>query len=512
MKLSKCLSALLSFFIVLITCFVYVPRTVGTQPGSNETVDTIEVLIHLVERADIEAGLSHAEVTQVLQRTAEISQASLLEYLEEKEAESRASYIESYYIVNVVYAEIVPDLLKTLENRPEVKKVYLNEVIRLDRVPSSAVGLLFQEGIPWSIQRTGAPEIWLEHGLDGSGIVIGIIDTGVDIDHPSLAENWRGHSQKTPDYNWYDPVYSRPMPDDLHSHGTRVTSLVLGHDQAAETTVGIAPGAQWIAARGFDDNGIGSRRHLLAAGQFMLAPTDRWGNNPDPGKAPSIILNAWGCSAISEDWYHEMVQHWRSASILPLFAAGNSGPKEETVMNPANYPEVFAVGATDSANKLAEFSSRGPGLKGQEVKPDLVAPGVGIITAVPAGGYLSSNGTSMAAAHVAGAAALLLSGDPGLQVDEIEDILKQTATPLVDDDYGQWPNYGYGYGLVNALAAVNRIQPKTKRSTIIGNIVVMPHSSLIVEETVVIKGNVVLKCETSVYTGPEPSGEIVKDY
>jgi putative cell wall-binding protein len=153
-----------------------------------------------------------------------------------------------------------------------------------------------------------------------------------------------------------------------------------------------------------------------------------------------------------------MVQAWRDAGIVPVFAAGN---EYYLVNNPANYPESVAVGATDYADKRAPFSNTGPGAyAGAKMKPDVVAPGMYIRSAVP-GGYDYFDGTSMAAPHVTGVVALLRSADPSLSVDEIVAILKETATPLVDEQFLGVPNYGYGSGLVNAFQAVAKVyQPE----------------------------------------------------
>ena len=449
-------------FIPLILCIILsvLYAIVALSEAGYAEDAHVEVLIHLSQRADTQTISTPRQVAERLQHTARTSQASLQEYLEENKEKGLVNVVESYYVVNVIYAEISPDLLAPLEKRPDVKKIYPNESISLGiPVFEEAFDLNNTFEATWNIERVNAQRVWEEYSIDGTGVVIGIIDTGVDWEHPALKSSWRGSDGSIADYNWYDPINNRTMPDDLHGHGTHVTGIAVGIDHDVEKAIGVAPGARWIAARGIDDDGIGRKRDLLAAGEFMLAPTDTEGNDPDPDKAPHIIINAWGTTNIDDEWYHEMLQNWRSASILPVFAAGNSGPKEGTINYPAIYPEAVATGSIDQEDELFQKSSRGPGTKGEEIKPDLVAPGVEILSTVP-GGYAYASGTSMAAPHVAGVAALLLSKDPTLSLRQLEEILKETAVPLTSQEYTESPNYGFGHGLVDALEAVEIILPK----------------------------------------------------
>jgi bacillopeptidase F len=132
----------------------------------------------------------------------------------------------------------------------------------------------------------------------------------------------------------------------------------------------------------------------------------------------------------------------RLAGILPVFSAGNNGPYPGTVGSPGSYPEALAVGAVDELKEPASFSSRGPS-PWEEVKPEISAPGVQIRSTFPGGGYALSNGTSMAAPHVAGVVAILMQADPDLTPDEIESILLSSAEPLADDSPNNAPGGGW---------------------------------------------------------------------
>jgi subtilisin family serine protease len=221
------------------------------------------------------------------------------------------------------------------------------------------------------------------------------------------------------------------------------------------------------------DGGYGSVSLYTACFQFALAPTDVQGNNADPAKAADITSNSWGCDAAAQEPGCEIgtalitvTQALRDAGIIVVASAGNSGSACETVMNaPAMLNQAFSVGAVGTTNAIAGFSSRGPSRLTGRLKPDLVAPGVGVISAyrTTTATYTSLSGTSMAAPHVAGVVALLWSGAPWLrgQVDLTEHILRTTATPITTTQScgsaqaGALPNNTYGYGLINAEAALN---------------------------------------------------------
>lgn len=471
----------LSFILLLLLVFNFLPPGIGSvdSSGSNppksivhpdvdaafETEQSVGVLVMLEEQVDVMAvadksraimpasasdslrmqAARHA-VVYALQQTAQRTQASLLDYIIEQKSLGQVAEYKSYYIVNIIYVEATKEVIKEIALMPEVKSITLDEAIYQVEPTWTAGELVDEEGVAWNIQRVGAPAVWDQYGIDGTGIVIGILDSGVDWEHPALMTNWRGYcpdSAHDPTYSWFDAVDGSHMPLDATGHGTHVMGTIVGATD--DIIIGVAPGAKWIAARVLKEN-QGSASWALAAGEFMLAP------GGDPAMAPSVINNSWGGGAGS-DWFLSMIRAWRAAGILPVFAAGNDGPEEETISYPGLHQEAFAVGAIDEDNNLAWFSSRGPGPE-PGIKPDIVAPGVAIVSSFPGSGYAVANGTSMAAPHVAGVAALLLQTDSKLTPYMLEAIMRDTATILTDSDYPEHPNYGYGYGLVNAFNAV----------------------------------------------------------
>jgi subtilisin family serine protease len=208
------------------------------------------------------------------------------------------------------------------------------------------------------------------------------------------------------------------------------------------------------------DNGYGTPATYMECLQWFLAP------GGDPAQAPDIVNNSWTCppsEGCSQDTLEAAVNTVTDAGIMMVSANGNSGPScGSTTAPPALYPASFSVGATDSADNLAYFSSRGPvTYQGATyIKPDISAPGVNIRSAYLGGGYTLMSGTSMAGPHVAGAAALLWSGLPRLRgkIDATRRLLESTARPqdyTACGDIGV-PNNGYGYGIVDALNAYQR--------------------------------------------------------
>ncbi|MBN1171382.1 MAG: S8 family serine peptidase [Micromonosporaceae bacterium] len=382
-----------------------------------------------------------------------------------------------YWIANTIRVTGDKRLVAELAGRPEVERIVSDQVYPLvSPVAGSDTGSSGQ-GVEWNIDRIGAPKVWANLGARGEQVVVGTIDTGAQFDHPALARQYRGAaagsdtaaasggaagtSDPVHDYNWFDPSGSCPgapsTPCDNLGHGTHVLGTILG-DDGQGNQIGVAPGATWIAAKGCESSGC-STSSLLASGQWMLAPTDRNGEHPRPDLAPHVINNSWS-GTHGDPFYEEIITAWVAAGIVPVFAAGNSGPACATVGSPGDYAASFAVGAFDENNVIAPFSSRGPGGFGGTAKPDLAAPGSSIRSSIPGGGYKTLNGTSMAAPHVAGTLALVLSAAPALtrEVEALAQLLNSTAIPTPDPacSGGEADNNVWGHGRLDAFEAVSR--------------------------------------------------------
>ncbi|MFB7141571.1 S8 family serine peptidase [Gottfriedia sp. NPDC056225] len=391
------------------------------------------------------------------------TQHNIQEFLGKKKKDGSVKDYESFYIVNAMAVTGTEEVMNELAQFGEVEKILPNEIRHqiepVQETTKTSAKINNTEdatNIEWNIDKIGAPQTW-DKGIDGTGVVVANIDTGVQWDHPALKEKYRGYDPTHPDqpnneFNWFDATAGQDVPYDDGVHGTHTMGTMVGG--TADKKVGVAPGAKWIAVKAFTALGA-TDADLLQAGEWILAPKDKEGN-PHPEKAPDIVNNSWGGGPGLNEWYRLMVQNWREAGILPVFSAGNSGPGTGTAAAPGNYPESFTVGALDIDEKLADFSSRGPAPY-DEIKPNISAPGVNVLSTVPGSTYGAMSGTSMAAPAVAGAAALLLQANASLTVDDVEQILMKTAKPLTDSKYTEVPNSGYGYGLLNVFKAVSSI-------------------------------------------------------
>lgn len=446
--------------------------------------DTVTFLIKFKEKTDTEKVASEAkkhainanlsaQKAELMQRSAVVSelkttsietQQNVKQYLEQQVKAGNAKDITSYFIVNGMAVTATKEVAQKVATFAEVEKVLPNETRELFATktenavaPESKIA-----NVEWNVERVNAPQVW-DMGIDGSGTVVASIDTGVQWNHPALKEQYRGYNAASGDvnhdFNWFDATVGQATPYDDVGHGTHVTGTMVGSEPNGSNQIGVAPGAKWIAVKAFTTAG-GSDRDLLAAAQWILAPTDANGN-VRVDLAPDVVNNSWGGGPGLDEWYRDVVKNWRAAEIFPEFSAGNTtlsnpgGPG--SVAAPSNYPESFATGATDINNKVGSFSLRGPSPYA-EIKPDISAPGVNIRSSVPGSGYEGGwNGTSMAGPAVSGVAALLRQVNANLTVDEMEQILLDTATPLTDAVYPQSPNHGYGYGLVDAYEAVSSI-------------------------------------------------------
>jgi len=358
-------------------------------------------------------------VVEALRSMADQNQGPLLEHLQKQRAAGAAERIIPFWVFNGIAVTATEPLIRSLASRPEVREIRLDVQIP---VPSlSAAGKAALSPVTeWNLEQVRAPEVWaLNPAYDGAGTVIGSFDTGVDLTHPDLHSRYRGNHQ----VSWFDPYKEHAVPYDFNGHGTHTTGIAVGGD-ASGSSIGVAPGATWIAAKGWNDAGVGDASTFHQIFEWFLAP------GGDPDKAPDAVNNSWafeeaGCPTE----FGPDIEAWRAAGIFPAFAAGNSGPDPGSVRSPGAYPAAFAVGSTDSSDAVSDFSSQGPSPCDNSIKPDIAAPGEAVLSAVP-WGYEILSGTSMATPHVAGAVAVLRSIKPSLTVEQLEAVLTSGATDI----------------------------------------------------------------------------------
>ena len=377
---------------------------------------------------------------RALQRTAAGDGAEL--------AQDVAGPVRSFWLINAVAFAGTPGEIRTVAGDPGVAAVDLDRPVAIADASAEAGPITFPDAGNggWGLDAIHAPAAWAAYGVRGEGVTIGTIDTGVDSSGRDLAGKVKA---------WRDFVGSSPTPMDDNGHGTHTAGTMVG-GSAGGAPVGVAPGARLVVARAMGANGSGTGSALLAAAQWMTDPD----GDPATADQPSVVNNSWSASTANDTWFRPMIRRWLELGIVPVFAAGNTGPGTGSVGSPAGYPEALAVGAVDTGGAVPSFSSRGPviwrdtdglGPAAGTVlqKPDLVAPGVGIVSTVGSG-YLGYSGTSMASPHVAGVAALVRQLNPALGPEAVADILRASAVDVATPG----PDAASGAGRVDALRAL----------------------------------------------------------
>ena len=455
----------------------------------TENGNTTQFIVLMKDQADLSAAYGMKDqdargwfVYNALKAQADKSQAPIRVML----AQAGSSYT-SYWVANALLVTGGRDVVDGLAARADVRSIESNNTFKGFDDPTAPVSTEGASPLTteWGVQNVNAPQVWTM-GFTGQGIVIGNQDTGMRWTHNALKPKYRGWNGTTADhnYNWYDGVrgpvsghttnpcgYAIAAPCDDQGHGTHTTGTTVG-DDGAGNQVGVAPGARWIGCRNMDA-GDGRPSTYMNCFQFFVAPTDVNGNNPNPALRPHVMNNSWGCptsETCAADTLRSSVESAQASGVFVEVSAGNSGSACGSVTDPpAIYGSAFSTGAMDISNTIASFSSRGPVTVdgSNRMKPNITAPGVNVRSTYYSSdtSYTSLSGTSMAGPHVVGVVALLWSAHPELSrmITETRQLLQNTANPLVISSpqtcggipSSQIPNNTFGYGRVDALAAVN---------------------------------------------------------
>jgi len=417
-------------------------------------------------------------VIQELQSTAERSQAKVRSYLNAQKAAYQAFWIDNVIVVKSSNRATFNDLMRF----PEIAAIRARRTMHVIEPVKKNKQVIAPLAIESNISHVNADDVWAM-GINGNGMVVANIDTGVHYTHNALVHHYRGNlggGSYDHDYNWLDPATGNTSPYDDHGHGSHTMGIMIGNDDGTNQ-IGMAPGAKWIACDACGFLGC-PEAALLTCAQWVAAPYPVGEpGSPNPDKRPHVVNNSWGgCSTTYDDWYQGSVDSWHAAGIYPVFANGNASncfypepPGCNTVGNPARYGNVTGVGSTGQSNgQYATHSNWGPtddpdteNPNGYpNVKPQVLAPGVDIRSATSGSdsSYESWGGTSMSAPHVAGLVALIWQAAPCLQGDyaATETIIQNTATPIPyasdcgGEGSGNVPNNATGWGEINALDAV----------------------------------------------------------
>ena len=302
------------------------------------------------------------------------------------------------------------DAVNTLSESDQVEMIWFDEPVHT----------LLDTSVP----LIGAPLVW-QASVTGMGIKVGIVDTGIDPNHPDFAN--RVAQMKD---------FTGQGPNDNNGHGTHVAGIIGGTGVASNGRYrGVAPDCVYYTAKVLRGDGSGSTSDVMAGVEWAVQ---------QGAQVINLSLGSDG-ACDGSDALSVLCDSAMGKGVVMCIAAGNAGPGASTVGSPGCAKSVITIGATNDSDQIAGFSSRGP-TSDNRVKPDLCFPGVSIVACRASGTamgtpvdsfYTSASGTSMATPHAAGACALLLQAKPGLSPQQIKDLLMNNTKDLGLDPNAQ---------------------------------------------------------------------------
>ena len=367
----------------------------------------IEIESFILEKIDIyreEIQLSHNIVKESILDLVDLDSEDIF-------------YNEFYDVFNGISVKNIDEnIIEYIENFDLVEEVYLDQKIQVN--------------LAESVPLINADDVWRLHDrqgndMTGKGVSVAILDTGIDYTHPDLVDNYvMGWDYVNDDLD--------PMDDCVTDHGTMVSGIVTG----------VAPDVELYVFKVMDENGSGWVSDAIDALDFVSI------NN-----IADIVSMSFGVSegGFPDDPFSQAVDNAVNRGCIVVTSAGNNGTGVEKISSPACARKAIAVGATTKDDTIADFSSRGPVRWNDEVliKPDIVAPGVGIVSTAIDGGYAYGSGTSMACPHVSGSIALLLQSHPEWTFEEVKQAIQESA---IDIGYNETTQ---GAGRIDVLGAIN---------------------------------------------------------
>jgi len=417
-----------------------------------QETDSISVIVTFAAQLDLSAfpiqRSSAGPMIRSLQALSKRSEQTLKDLLADEILKPKVRF---FWINNTAALRATPKLVMKLANSPAIVQIDYDMPVRMteEDTPLAAVS---EPNPVWNISKIKVDSVWIRYGINGTGIVLGSMDTGIDTSHPALRGKWRGGNN-----SWIDIINGRSAPYDDHGHGTATIGVMVGGDGPGPLTtdIGVAYGAKVISAKVLDStNSFSTASIVIAGAQWMLDPD----GNPATNDFPHVINNSWYFFARGYTGFYSTVQAWRTVGIIPVFSIGNYGPGSGTTRSPADYNNCIGVGGTNINDGRYTYTSEGPSPVGSSFppdlrKPDISAPGEGVVTSTLGGGYGLWSGTSFASPHVAATAGLMLQANAALDYDQILSILDSTAVDLGAPGY----DYIFGYGRINALTAIGRV-------------------------------------------------------
>jgi subtilisin len=312
-------------------------------------------------------------------------------------AVSSAPTSRFYPNLGILFGTVDQAGLASLRNEDAVAKVLPAPDLRMIR-PVSVAAAAPKRGLTWGLKRLGVLELW-KKGLTGKGVLVGHLDTGIDGAHPAL----KGAIGVFAEFDSLGNAVPGAKPKDSDEHGTHTAGTIAGR-RVGKVSFGVAPGAKLASAMVIEGGNVIAR--ILAGMDWAV------------GHKVRVLNMSLGLQG-TDDTFRPLTAIIRARGILPVFAIGNEGPG--TSRYPGNYPEALSVGAMDENDAVADFSSSQRFARAkQPLVPDLVGPGVEVLSCTPSKSYSIMSGTSMATPHIAGLAALLLEAVPNATVSKLE--------------------------------------------------------------------------------------------
>jgi len=349
-----------------------------------------------------------------------------------RDIEGSGVLMRRYRLVNAVSAELTPEETHILENNSNIKRIYYDEKIDVPKTSG------WQDYTPYANSDSiGASYVRNNLNYTGRNVTVAVIDTGIDYTHPDLG-GCLGSNCKVA--GGYDFVNDDADPMDDNGHGTHCAGIIAANGGV----MGVAPDARLLAVKVCSYNSCSNSALMagidwaVAHGADVISLSVGSNEQPSDGYAPlEMIIDA----AVDR-------------GVLVVVAAGNEGPGAGTIVDTASARKAISVGADNDKGTVSpeddavpDWSCRGPSVFGR-FGPDVIAPGVNIYSTKAGGGYIVMGGTSMAAPHVAGAAALLKEYDRSLTPTQIKSLLIHTAANVSGGPFER------GAGLINVTHAI----------------------------------------------------------
>ncbi|MFW5757393.1 MAG: S8 family serine peptidase, partial [Bacteroidota bacterium] len=485
------------FFFFSIFIFLTSPSLIGNdmitqnlQQKINKSTgeEKIRINIRLQDQFDQDLMLektSHLKdkeikrkyVVNELKTFSQTSQKELLTFLSSGEKNQQVSKIKPLWIVNAINCYATPSVIEELSSMPGIARIDYDQkrkVIEnsLDVTPVQEMDNLniTDKSIAWNVNLVNAPDVW-EMDFTGEGVIVAVLDTGVNADHLDLS----GRMWEHPDFpnHGYNFVDDNNNTSDFNRHGSHCAGTVAGNGTAGNST-GIAPEATIMALKVLDSTGSGTEAGVWEAIEFsvehgahIMSLSLGWKHEWNPDRS------AWRLA----------MQNAMNAGLIAAVAAGNEGgetPPPSNIRTPGDCPAPWTnpdqitngtnsaavtVGSTTQSDDISSFSSEGP-VTWEDVSPffdyalepgiglivpDVVAPGSNILSIAHNNnsGYITLSGTSMATPAVAGLMALMISKNPNITPQQISQILEESAIP-----FSSAKSNTYGSGRIDALAAI----------------------------------------------------------